>query len=79
MMLLALCSITVQTGFRLECCFPHIPNLGGGGEQKDIVTIIVRLFPPKADCKSLVRTESLYGMCNTLLPVAASARALEEK
>lgn len=57
----------------MECMIPSHREI-----LFDHFTIIVLLFPPKADCKSFVRTESLYGTCNTFFPTAASARALEE-
>lgn len=40
--------------------------------------MMVLLFPPRADGRSFVRSKSLDGICSTLFPVAASARALRE-
>lgn len=50
----------------------------GGYKFKNQFTMVVLLFPPRADGRSFVRTKSLDGICSTPFPVAASARALRE-
>ena len=47
-----------------------------GSHLVTTLTIMVRLFPPRADCNSLVRTESLYGTNIFFFPMARSASAL---